>query len=231
MDNIAGMGEEGLTEMSLMLAAPGAGDNTRLEFALGSYSYFTTGTGREILRTAAVHAYCKALERTADKKNKAFIIRQLEITGTEDAIGCLQPYLRDEWLVDPAARALVKIHTVNAGKTLLDALKNASGKNREVLVEACGDIHYAPAAASIVPLVSGEATTLTKLSLYALANIGDPASENSLSNAAEKSGYKYEVTGAMTAYITYARQLQLQGNQELAGKIARRLLKTCTGID
>ena len=132
MENMASLGEAGLIEMTLMLAAPGTGDNTRLEYALGNYSYYTTTKGKEAQRTVAVHAYCKALDKKADKENKAFIIRQLEITGTEEAIDALKVYLSDERLADPAARALVKIQKGNAGKVLLEALKNVYGAQRVV---------------------------------------------------------------------------------------------------
>ncbi len=42
MDAIAAMGEQGIEAMALMLQPPGKGDNTRLEYALGGYSYYTT---------------------------------------------------------------------------------------------------------------------------------------------------------------------------------------------
>jgi len=234
MESIGSLGEKGLTEMALMLAAPGKGDNTALEYALGSYSYYTTGKGREALRSAAVSSDLAALEKTSAPENKAFLIRQLSITGTDNAIPALSSYLHDGRLCDPAARALVKIHTPGAGQALLDALSTASGSCVPTLVEACGDMRYAPAAAFIGKLVESGANSdkvIIKLSLFALARIGDPASESILAGAAAKSGYLYEVTGATTAYIDYLQQLGANGHGAQAEKGCWQLMKVSIRAD
>ena len=232
MESIESLGEKGLTEMALMLAAPGKGDNTALEYAMGSYSYYTTGKGREALRSTAVRSYMAALEKMSAPENKAFIIRQLTITGMENSITALSPYLHDERLCDPAARALVKIHTAGAGQALLYALSTASGSCLPTLVEACGDMRYAPAAAFIGKLAeSGTDKAVIKLSLFALAGIGDPASETILASAAEKSGYVYEVTGAMTAYLDYLQRLTANGHGAQAEKGCVQLMKVSNRVD
>ena len=228
MESIAAIGEDGLTTLTGMLAAPNKGDNTKLEYAIANYSYYTTSKGNEALRKRAVQSYLTALANKADKETKAFIIRQLEITGTDDAVVALQAYLQDERLVDPAARALVKIHTTAAGKALADALASASSNLSKTLTEALGDIQYLPAATAIGKQSTSTDAALVKVSLYALAQIGSPASENVLATAAAKAGYKYDITGATTSYISYARQLHILGNPVLAEKIANALLKNAS---
>ena len=231
LETIASLGEDGLTTLTGMLAAPGKGDNTKLEYAIANYSYYTTAKGNETLRKTAVKSYLTALAKKEDKENKAFIIRQLEITGTDDAVTALQGYLHDERLADPAARALVKIHTPAAGKALADALTTAAGNNAKVLTEALGDIQYQPAATVIGKGATSADASLAKLSLYALAHIGSPASEPILAAAAAKAGYTYDVTNATTSYIGYARQLHLTGNTVLAEKIANTLLKNAASTN
>ncbi|MHA4811151.1 family 16 glycoside hydrolase [Flavitalea flava] len=233
MTAISSLGQDGLTEMASMLAAPGSGDNTRLEYALGNFSYYTTQTGNETLRESSARAYCQALTKTADKENKAFIIRQLQITATDGNVSFLTPYLNDERLCDPAARSLVAINTPAANKGLLEALQNAKDDRQLTLVEALGDTRSATAASFISALAANPATgkneKLTKLSLYALSRIGDPGSERILAKAAEKAGYGYDVTGATDAYISYARQLIATGKNIQATKIAGELLTKATG--
>ncbi|MEJ0102362.1 MAG: hypothetical protein WDO19_07360 [Bacteroidota bacterium] len=80
MQAIAEMGEAGLQEMATTLAAPGKGDNTALEYALNGFSYYTTKPGKEALKKWSESAYIHALEKTSDKENKAFIIRQIQTT-------------------------------------------------------------------------------------------------------------------------------------------------------
>ena len=230
MQAIAEMGELGLEEMSTMLAAPGKGDNTALQYALAGFSYYATKTGNKGLKDWSVTAYGKALDKISDKENKAFIIRQLEVVGNDHAIASLKPYLSDERLCDPAARALVKINTPAAQKTLLDALQTASGNNLLTLVEASGDARNAKAAPFISRFVNSDDKKLSKLALYALARIGDPASEVLLAKAAEKSGFIYNETGATEAYLDYAQKLAASGKSTQAEKIAN-LVQQKAGSD
>ncbi|MBF9255458.1 DUF1080 domain-containing protein [Pontibacter sp. 172403-2] len=224
MNEIAGMGKEGLVEMAAMLTAPGKGDNTGLEYAMGGFSYYVSQPGREEWRQMSVDAYCQALQRADNEENKAFLIRQLEMVGKDDAVACLQGYLTDERLCAPAAKALINIHTPAAGEALLQALPNAQGDCRMSLVEALGDARYAKAVAVLTPLATDPDSKLRKLALYALANIADPASEAVLAQAAQQGNYTFGNDNATSAYLLYAQRLAESGKQQQAEKIAQSLL-------
>lgn len=225
MQAITEMGEKGIVEMATMLALPGKGDNTSLEYALAGFSGYVTKPGKETARNWAANAYVTALEKTADKENKSFIIRQLATTGTDASVTALKKYLTDDRLCDAAARALVKINTPAAQTALLDALQNATGNNQLTLIEALGDAKYTGAAKLIGGLANSADNKVSKLSLYALSQIADPSSEKVLADAAAKAGFVYETTGATTAYLTYAEQLTKNGKLAQAEKIANSVLK------
>ncbi|QHT72127.1 DUF1080 domain-containing protein [Rhodocytophaga rosea] len=226
MNEMAGMGEAGLVEIATKLSPVGKGDNTALEYALGSFSYYVMQSGKEDVRQMSARAYCQALEKLTDKENKEFIIRQLQRIGKDEAIPCLQAYLQDERLCDPAARALIKVNSAAANKVLLNALQNAQGSCRLSLVEALGDSRYKEAVGVITPLVSNEDPKLKKLALYALANIADPSSEAILTKAAQESKFVYDNTNTMAAYVRYIQRLTETGNQAQAEKMAQTLLNT-----
>src|SRR5687767_12225390 len=59
MNEIAALGEAGLLDMTKMLVPAGKGDNTRLEYALAGFSYYTMTGNRENLRAMAAQAYIK----------------------------------------------------------------------------------------------------------------------------------------------------------------------------
>ena len=225
MNRIGEMGEKGLVEMAAMLSAPGQGDNSSMEYAIGGFSFYTIQNGKEDWRKMSVSAYCQALDRVTHEENKAFIIRQLQIVGKDDAVACLQAYLNDERLCDPAARALIKVNSPAANQALLQALGNAQGSCRLSLVEALGDSRYREAAPVIAPLAASEDKSLSKVALYALAHIADPASEKVLAQAAERTNFTYDSTNATAAYLTYIQGLAETGEQRKADKLARRLLK------
>lgn len=229
MNEIAGLGESGLADMVAKLAAPGKGDNTGLEYAIGGFSYYVMQKGKEDWRQMAAKAYCQALEKTSDKENKAFIIKQLQNVAKDETVACLQAYLQDERLCDPAARALIKVNSAQANKALLTALQNSQGACRLSLVEALGDSRFPEAVAVITPFAGNEDPKLKKLALYALANIADPSSEAVLAKAAQEANFVYDPTNATATYLYYAQRLTETGKGAQAEKIAQTLLNAVKG--
>lgn len=227
MQEIAQMGEDGYITLISGLTAPGKGNNALLEYAIGGFSGYVTQPGQDAWRKMSVSAYCKALAKLSDKQNKSFILSQLETVGDNDAVSSIAPYLTDAQLADPAARALVKINTPAAKAALLTALDKATGAAKLSVVEALGDSRNKMAANAIAALTVGDAN-LAKMSLYALANIGDPASAGVMAAAAEKSGFRYENTDATAAYLRYAEQLMRNGEKTAANDIAKKLLTKVT---
>jgi len=227
MQEIAQMGEDGYITLISGLTAPGKGNNALLEYAIGGFSGYVTQPGQDAWRKMSISAYCKALAKLSDKQNKSFLLSQLEQVGDNDAVSTIAPYLTDAQLADPAARALVKINTPAAKAALLAALDKATGAAKISVVEALGDSRNKMAANAIAALTVGDAN-LAKMSLYALANIGDPASAGVMAAAAEKSGYRYENTDATAAYLRYAEQLMRNGEKTAANDIAKKLLTKVT---
>jgi HEAT repeat protein len=222
MQEVFEMGDGGLIAMISML---GDGDNSPLEYAIGGFTFYSTQEGKEDWRKMAVGAYCPGLGRLEDFNHKVFIISQLEKLENEEAVSCLQGFLTDEELADPAARALSSINSPKAQEALLTALQEASGTNRIPLVKALGDSRYESAVAAITPLTEDDDPMLQKTALHALAQIASPASEAVLREAAIKNGLAYDRTEATAAFLTYAGNLMQNGNQKKAEQIAKYLLK------
>lgn len=224
MNHLGAMGKEGLLALSDMLVPTENGDNTKLEYAIGGFSYFVTQPGMEDWRRMSVEAYCQALGRVDNVWNKAFLIRQLEMVGQNDAVACLKDFLSKETLCAPAAKALVNINTLNANQALLQALKTSNGACRLSLVHSLGDVKSKEAVAAIAPLVKSGDSKLRKMALYALANIGDPGSQSILKEAAKKDNFTYGNENATSAYLLYAQRLADNGQNEEAEGIAKSLL-------
>lgn len=233
MTGITALGEPGITELAAMLQPQPEGNDTSLQYALGSYAFYVMQPGMEAARTAAVKAYCHALGRVADKENKAFLIAQLQIMGNDDAVAVLQSYLADERLCDPAARALVKIATDKADQALLQALSKATGTCQLSLLAALGDdpLPDEEVLVAITPFATADDLALRKLALFALANSGDPDRERVLAAAAEKSGYTYDVTNATASYLLYIQRMAQNGRTGRAAILAAALHKKCTGAE
>ncbi|HTE01994.1 MAG TPA: DUF1080 domain-containing protein [Mucilaginibacter sp.] len=218
----AALGEDGIVTLLSQLQPIGQGDNTKIFDAISGFSFYVTQKGKEEWRAMAVKAYSKALAKASDKENQAFIISQLQMTGKDDAIAALHNYLNDERLCDPAARALVKINSPAAKAALLKALPASKGACTLSLVEALGDSRNTLAVKSINATI-GKDKKLTKVALYALANIADPVSINLLANAAQRAGFTYDETNATSAYLLYIKNLGSRGKAQIALRLAKTL--------
>lgn len=219
------LGEEGLTQLIQGFSAPGQGDNTSREYALQAFSSYVTSSGNEAQRKIAVQAYCKGLQGLTDDVNKEFILSQLQLVGNNDAVDCLGAYLGSPYLVSRAANALAQINSPQAAEALMKALTASSGQSAPV-IEALGYLRYQPS----VGIIGNTYKTTTdarlkRISGYALARIADPSSASLLSDAASKTGYGFDNTGATVHYLHYLKRLSENGNQATASKLIRKLNK------
>ncbi|WP_293309136.1 family 16 glycoside hydrolase [Pedobacter sp. UBA5917] len=230
MKEVAGLGEDGYVTLISGLTAPNKGNNALIEYAVGGFTAFATKKDQQAAREMAVKAYCKVLPKLSDEQNKAFIISQFDLVGNDAAIGCLENYLTDQQLADEASRALAKIGTTNATAALINALQKANGKAKMAIVEALGHSHAKTAATAIGPLATGADKELVKVSLFALANIGDVSSKEVLIKAAEQTGYKYDQTNALAALLVYAQNSALT-DKAGAENIAKTILAKATADD
>ncbi len=228
MEDMAALGKSGIAQLASMLVSADKGNNAKVQYALGGFSYFVTQNGKEDLRKMAAEAYGEALGKVADKENQAFLIFQLQQVGKDESVAVLAPYLSDPKLSGPAARALAKIGTSSAGQALAQALINASGGTQLSIVEALGDSKFGASASAIEKLATSEDVNLRKVALYALANIGERSSLNVLKNAASKASYGYDEANATSSYLTYLETLAGKGDKVTVQAATSDLLKNTT---
>lgn len=223
--DLSSTGEDGVLQLIKMINPPGKGSNASVEYALSGLSHYVTGNGLEAERLTTVKAYIKALDIVNDNDTKAFIIRQLEITGKDEAVAKLSTYLNDTSLSGPAARALASIDTPAAGKALQNALGTASDKSQEDIVLAIAKMQLAESEMRLKTLLNSNNPNLQKVVLYALSHCGSKVSLPELATAAEKAGYAMEPTGANEAYIALIKRVLAQGDVKEAEKAASDLMK------
>jgi HEAT repeat protein len=224
VQQLASLGEEGLLQMARMLAAPGKGDNTAIEFAIGAYTNYVLTSGKGDQRKTAINVYGKALDEVGDDVSRQFLIKQLELIGNDAALSFLQPYINNERLSGPATRAIAAINTQAGGDMLLKAYSSATAGTRAPIIEALGHMRYAPAAATIETAHKSGDASLRKIAAYALARIGNPSSAELLHAAAKKAGYTYDTTDAASYYVQYLQQLAAGGQQKQAAKLAGKMM-------
>jgi len=224
---LMGMGSEGILLVCRLLVPPGTGDDTNARYALSALATYVSQEGGEKARELYAKALIKALDRQTNKEVQAFLIRQLQRTGKKESIKPLRKYLEDKRLCEPAIQALLAIGTPEAEKVLLKALGKATGANRITLIKALGELQSKKAVKRILPFATNKNDELRQVTLFALANIGDPLAEKAVSTVSLEAP-SYERTMAPSLYLLYAQRLSESGHKMQSANICRKLIAKYT---
>jgi HEAT repeat protein len=225
--DVIGLGPEGILEICGMLIPPGTGDDTGARYALSALATHVSQKGMERERELYAKTLIKGLDRQTNKEVQAFLIRLLQRAGKEESVKPLKEYLADQKLCEPATQALLAIGTQGAEKALLKALKRATGANRITLIKALGELQSKEATKKILPFADDSNDALRQVTLFALANIGDPLAESALRTVSLEAP-SYERTRAPSLYLLYARRLSESGHKKECVAICRQLIASYT---
>lgn len=225
MADLVKLGPPAILELGAMMLPPGAGDNTSAEFALNGLANYVMRPGAENERKMAAEALLQALHAAADNDVKAFLIRQLQIAGREEAVMPLGALLTDEALYEPAAQALLAIRTPEVSGFFAEALKTVQGKNQITIIKALGEMRCAAAVPDILPLAKSPDAAVRETASLALADIAAPEASPLLVEALHTAaGYDY--VRAASNYLLYARRRAQAGDPATCEAICRELLKS-----
>ncbi|GAA4445581.1 hypothetical protein GCM10023091_37420 [Ravibacter arvi] len=226
---VAALGKTGISQLVSRLTPPEKAQNAAVEYAIGGFTYYVNQTSQEAWRKMAAEAYADALPKLGNKTNQAFVLFQLQQVDKGEGLNAIVPFLEDNDLAGPAARALAASGNPAAGDALLKSLRNASGNRQASLIEALGDLKFAAAASAIEGAAADQDKEVSKVAQYALAKIGSASSEPTLRKAAEKAGLIYDETNATANYLQYLANLGKKGDKALAAQSAQALYAKASG--
>ena len=226
-DDILALGEPGVAEFAKQLVPAGTGDDTAVRFALNAVSVYASQAG-EPKRALAERALSAALGAASDTEVRTFLLSQLRPVGRDAAAKAAAPLLSDPAIVEPATQLLLSVNSPAARAALMGALGRAAGPATLTIVKALGEMKAAEANGRILALAGDQDVVMRKTALAALAHIASPKSFATMTQAAERTAFRYEPTNATGALIEYATQLGAKGDRAIAEKIAR-LVMTKTG--
>ena len=219
LKEMEGFGEAGLVQLAQQLVAGGKADNSKLEYAIMGYTSYVSGTGKEALKRSAESAWCKSLSLLKDKNHISFLMSMLEIIGTDQSVGCITPYLNDSALSLKAIVTLATIGTSKAGESLISALASSTAPKSAIL-QALGSMHFAGGLKEISGFVTDKDKKTKEAALYALSEIGNPASADILLKETNASGEIFGNKHATAMYASYISKLNNSGQSKLAGDLA-----------
>lgn len=229
MKDIASTGEEGVSLLMGMMNPPGKESNAQIDYALTGLTYYVAVPGREAEKEKVEQAYIKVLSQAQSKGREplAFVIRQLQVIGTDASVPALSKYLTDKEVAGPAARALASINTAAAQEALVSALQSATADTQNDMINAIGTAKIAAAEPVLLEMLSkpGLNANTEKDLLYAISRCGSKASLSTLAKKAKAANYTMEPTGANEAYIALIKNIAANGDTKTALKEANSLSK------
>lgn len=228
MGEMEKFGVDGLYQLTKQMVPLGAADNSKAEYAIMGYTTWVSAPGRKELKEDAEEAWIKALSNSDDKQLKIFIMDMLQIIGTNRSVPALEPCLNDKFLCLKAAPVLASIGTPEAGKTLLDALQRGNNISKIALIQAMGDMKYAAGLDHINNYALNGNIDEKKAALFALAQMGSPASESVLLNQTKANGKYFEDKEATADYGLFIKSLSENGNLQRAIELAESFVKNAT---
>ena len=203
---------------------PWSGSDVKLQYALAGLTVYASRPGAEADRKLVAGAFVKALKSASSDEVKAFLIRQLERAGKDEAVAPLAAFLADDRLCAPATQALIAINTPKAQAALIRALSSAKTPARRVtLLQAVGVLRSPKAARPLLKAASSEDAAVRLEAWYGLANLGLPGAEPVLARAAREAG-SAERAKAVSFYLLYARRRAQAGQPDVGVRLCRQLL-------
>jgi len=221
---ILDLGPEAIGDVCARVLPPGKGDDSQARFAVNALAVCVMRPGAEDERALFSGALLDALAKTSDETVAAFFLSQVQLVGTQDAVPPLERYLVDERLAGPAVAALLTIGGRDATRALQSALGQAPRDARLVIIQALGETRGREAVPKLLPFAESGDEGIRQASLYALANIGDPAAGPVL-GAVRLASSLHERRQAPSLYLLYARRLIESGRTTEGLEAARSILE------
>lgn len=222
MEALASKGEETVSILLKMMKSPASEGNNQIEYALGGLSYFVAQNSKVEERKEVTKAYIDALEKTNDRETKAFIIRQIQITGVDDAVETLKKYAVTNELYAEACRALVSIGTDNAKKAISSIVNEIP--NKKVAAKSIGDLNLVAHEELLLSWLNKGDADLQKTIFNALGKIGSEKTFELLTKEVYEISYNYEANGVLEAYLMTVARLA-KNDPDTYTKVLVKLLK------
>jgi HEAT repeat protein len=227
MGDMVALGETGVKLICNQVIPAGKGDDTRARFAVESLSRFLSRKGKEAERAPWEKICIEYATGQKDNGVKDFFMKQLQIIGGDATVEAMKSYLNDKEMCYPALAAILSSGSKKAEPTLAESLKNKELPCAAAVMNALAGMKSQLAVNEYIGWAS-ELNVNTKASAYnALAQSANPLALPVLSKAAKDVLYRWEVSGATSALLNYAKNAGQNGDLKTMDKICKLVMSKC----
>ncbi|MDX9810758.1 MAG: DUF1080 domain-containing protein [Bacteroidales bacterium] len=227
MAEIIGLGEYGIRMICDQIIPAGTGDDTKARFAAASLSRYLSANTNPEAKTLWEKICLGYAASGEDYGVKDFFIRQLQLTGSSEAVFALKDYLMSRELCNPALAVIRSVGGLGAEEILAEALKNPGLPCAAGVMNALA-LMRSPLAVNEYIRFASDINVNTRASAFnALAQSGSPLAYPVLHDAAKDVGYRWEHTGATASLLEYARNAGLAGDLKTMDRICNLVMAKC----
>ncbi len=221
--SLIAIGPEGLGQLCDQIVPPGTGDDTKARWAVTILNKFAISYAAESDRLMVAQAMIAALDKAEDDEVKAFLIRQLQVVGREEAVLALAPYLTNERLNEPAVQALLAIGGPEANSALLAGLQTAPEARAVTMTQAMGRNKITGAVQTLKERAGAKDREIRLAALWSLGQIGAKGCDDLFAKGV-KTKSLYEQNRIYGYWVDYARNLTANGDDKAAAAVIDDLM-------
>ena len=227
MGDMIALGETGIKMICSQIIPAGTGDDTRARFAVESLSRFLSQKGKETER-ASWEKVC-IVYATGQKDNgvKDFFMKQLQIVGGDATVAAMKTYLNDKEMCYPALAAIRASGSKTAEASLAESLKNKDLPCAAAVMNTLAGMKSQIAVNEYIRFASDINVNTKSSAFNALAQTSSPLALPVLLKAAKAVAYRWEVTGATSALLDYAKNAGQNGDLKTMDKICKLVMSKC----
>ncbi|MDH5604819.1 MAG: hypothetical protein OEY51_12805, partial [Cyclobacteriaceae bacterium] len=228
MEEMIGLGDEGIQLFISQLVPPGEGDDSRVRDAMESLSrYLSTSINKEGKRIF-INSVKKTIISDVDDAVKVYLIRRLDVLIDTEDIEFLANQLDKPALMEAAAKALLSTNNPAIEAHLVKKLKSSEGDTKIRVIKALGELSSAKATTTLSEELKTATGPLRTTLLYTLGQSGHENAFDPLFEAANGVGFKYEETNATSSFLSLGERAVAVNNIALGKRVSDAIIEQCT---
>jgi HEAT repeat protein len=227
MSDMLSLGENGIRQICDQIIPSGTGDDTRPRFAVESLTRFLSRKGRETEKPAWEMICISYAVSQNDNGVKDFFMKQLQLIGGDQSAEAMKVFLTRKEICAPALAVITAVGGKTAETIMAESLKNKDLPCAAAVMNALALMKSQKAVNEYITWASGKDINIKASAYSALAQCASPLAYPILSKAAKDVSYQWEVTGATSSLLNYAKEIGLHGDLTTMDKICRLVISKC----
>ncbi|NQT86370.1 HEAT repeat domain-containing protein [bacterium] len=219
-------GAERIVQLIAIVGEFGVNEGVKPRYALHALASYCSRKGAEEERNLFAATLAEQIAAKHSASVKAFLVRQLALTGTPAETPALAKLVPDPRLGLPAVAALISIGDESAAAALRAALPATKGRTRIGILQGLGRLGDVQSVPALIGAATDKDRDTRLTALHALAAVGSPKAIDTLEAAAAVES-PYERTQGLAACLTLASRLRERGDEKSAVAVYQHLLDSC----